>query len=90
MKLVTYKIKNRSKHQIGVVYKNTVSNLNDFFGNISLVDLIQIENYQDKIAAYILNENHLRHDFERLEILPTIPNPNSFRDAYVSSLSANI
>ena len=82
MKLVTYKIKNRSKHQIGVVHKNTVSNLNDFFGNISLVDLIQIENYQDKIAAHILNENHLSHKFENLEILPTIPNPNSFRDAY--------
>ena len=30
---------------------DTVSNLNNCFGNISLVDLIQIENYQDKIVA---------------------------------------
>ena len=67
MKLVTYKIKNRSKHQIGVVHKYMVSNLNDFFGNISLVDLIQIENFQEKIAAHILNENHLSHKFENLK-----------------------
>ena len=82
MKLVTYKIKNRSTHQIGVVQRSTVTNLNDFFGNISLVDLIQIENYKEKIDTYINNENHLSHDFEHLEILPTIPNPNTFRDAY--------
>ena len=53
MKLVTYKIKNIKTHQIGVVKDDIVFNLNHLFGDISLVDLIQLENYQSRINGVI-------------------------------------
>tara|TARA_B100001540_G_C15739024_1_gene611321 strand:+ start:29 stop:1006 length:978 start_codon:yes stop_codon:yes gene_type:complete len=82
MKLLTYKIKNLDTEQIGVFQNPLVYNLNNCFGDICLIDLIQIENYQDKVANFICNESCLKHDIEDIEILPTIPKPNSFRDAY--------
>ena len=57
-----------------------VYNLNNCFGDISLVDLIQIENYKDKVASFTCNKDCLKHDFEDFQVLPTIPKPNSFRD----------
>ena len=82
MKLLTYKIDKLEANQIGVLQDGLVYNLNNCFGDISLVDLIQIENYKDKVASFICNEDCLKHDIEDLQILPTIPKPNSFRDAY--------
>ena len=82
MKLLTYKIDKLETNQIGVLQDGLVYNLNNCFGDISLVDLIQIENYKDKVASFICNEDCLKHDIEDLQILPTIPKPNSFRDAY--------
>ncbi|MGY8988921.1 MAG: fumarylacetoacetate hydrolase family protein [Flavobacteriales bacterium] len=82
MKLITYKIQNSETHQIGVVEDNLIYNLNNYFGNISLVDMFQIENYQDQIALHICNNNYVKHYFENINLLPPIPNPNSFRDAY--------
>ena len=82
MKLLTYKIDKLEANQIGVLQDGLVYNLNNCFGDISIVDLIQIENYKDTVASFICNEDCLKHDIEDLQILPTIPKPNSFRDAY--------
>jgi len=82
MKLLTYKINNLDTPQIGVLQNQLVYNLNNCFGNISLVELIQIDDYQDQVAAFICNEDCLKHDIEDITVLPTIPKPNSFRDAY--------
>tara|TARA_B100000768_G_scaffold150467_1_gene145251 strand:+ start:276 stop:1253 length:978 start_codon:yes stop_codon:yes gene_type:complete len=82
MKLLTYKIKKIDTPQIGVFQNQLVYNLNNCFGNISLVDLIQLEGFQDKIASFISNNDCLKHDIEDITLLPVIPKPNSFRDAY--------
>ena len=82
MKLITYKIQNSESHQIGVVEDNLIYNLNNYFGDISLVDMFQVENYQDQIALHICNDDCIKHNFEEITILPPIPKPTSFRDAY--------
>ena len=82
MKLITYKIQNSESHQIGVVEDNLIYNLNNYFGDISLVDMFQVENYQDQIALHICNDDCVKHNFEDINLLPPIPNPTSFRDAY--------
>ena len=82
MKLVTYKIKNIKTHQIGVVKDDIVFNLNHLFGDIGLVDLIQLENYQSRINAVIHDKNIIKHKLSNVTLLPPIPKPNSFRDAY--------
>ena len=82
MKLVTYKIKNIKTHQIGVVKDDIVFNLNHLFGDIGLVDLIQLENYQSRINGVIHDENISKHKLSNVTLLPPIPKPNSFRDAY--------
>ena len=82
MKLVTYKIKNIKTHQIGVVKDDIVFNLNHLFGDIGLVDLIQLENYQSRINTVICGKNIIKHKLSNITLLPPIPKPNSFRDAY--------
>ena len=82
MKLVTYKIKNIKTHQIGVVKDDIVFNLNHLFGDIGLVDLIQLENYQSRINAVIHDKNIIKQKLSNINLLPPIPKPNSFRDAY--------
>ncbi len=82
MKLLTYKIQDNSIEQIGVFQNAAIYNLNSSFGDISLIDLIQNDNYQDKIAEYICNEDCTKHDIEEITLLSPIPNPTSFRDAY--------
>ena len=82
MKLLTYKIKKFDTPQIGVLQNQLVYNLNNCFGNISLVDLIQLEDYQDHVANFISNNDCLKHDIEDITVLPVIPKPTSFRDAY--------
>ena len=82
MKLLTYKINNLEIHQVGVLKNQLVYNLNHWFGNISLIELIQIKNYQQQISDFIDNNNCLTHDINNITILPVIPNPTSFRDAY--------
>ena len=49
MKLLTYKITGSNTHQIGVLKGNGILNLNSLFGNISLIDVIQINDYRDMI-----------------------------------------
>jgi len=82
MKLLTYKITNVEKEQIGILKNEVVYNLNNHFGDISLIDLIQITGYQKQITSYISDKHCVKHKIEDLIILPTIPNPTSFRDAY--------
>ena len=82
MKLVTYKIKNIKTHQIGVVKDDIVFNLNHLFGDIGLIDLIQLENYQSRINGVIHDKNISKHKLSNVTLLPPIPKPNSFRDAY--------
>jgi fumarylacetoacetate (FAA) hydrolase len=69
-------------HQIGVLINQLVYNLNNYFGNISLVKLIQIEDYKDQVASLISKNDCLKHDINDITVLATIPKPNSFRDAY--------
>ena len=82
MKLLTYRTNDLEAHQIGVLESQLIYNLNNYFGDISLVNLIQIDNYQDKVASFISNNNCLTHSLNHVSILPTIPEPTSFRDAY--------
>ena len=82
MRLVTYKIKNIKTHQIGVIKDDIIFNLNNLFGNIGLVDLIQLENYQSRINTVICEKNIIKHKLSNVTLLPPIPKPNSFRDAY--------
>ena len=43
MKLLSYKIAENQIHQIGVLQDEIICNLNVFFGDISLIELIQIK-----------------------------------------------
>ena len=82
MKLLTYRTNNLEAHQIGVLQNQLVYNLNTYFGDISLVELIQIDNYKDQVASFMKNDDCLKHDVNEITVLPTIPKPTSFRDAY--------
>ena len=82
MKLITYKINNIGHNQIGILQNQIVYNLNKYFGNINLVDLFQISNYQDKISSFICRVDCVKHYTHDIKILAPIPNPTSFRDAY--------
>ena len=82
MKILTYKTSELEAHQLGVVKNQLVYNLNNFFGDIDLIELIQIEGYQKKINNFTSNARCLTHNIDDINILPTIPNPKSFRDAY--------
>tara|TARA_B110000444_G_scaffold236430_1_gene248302 strand:- start:217 stop:1194 length:978 start_codon:yes stop_codon:yes gene_type:complete len=82
MKLLTYRKNDLEAHQIGVLQNQLIYNLNNYFGNISLVELIQIDNYEDQVASFINNKDCLKHDINDISFLPAIPKPTSFRDAY--------
>ena len=82
MKLISYKIPKNASHQIGVLHKEKIFNLNLFFGDISLIELIQIEGYQNQIYSLIKSKKSLYHNLQKVSLLPPIPKPNSFRDAY--------
>lgn len=82
MKLLCYKIAETQTHQIGVLQGGLIYNLNVFFGDISLIDLIQIDDYQNEIKSCLNKENTLTHNLQDIVFLPPVPKPNSFRDAY--------
>ena len=82
MKLLSYKIAENQTHQIGVLQDEMICNLNVFFGDISLIELIQIEDYQSQIESFINSQDTVKHDLKDIVFLPPIPKPNSFRDAY--------
>jgi fumarylacetoacetate (FAA) hydrolase len=82
MKILTYKIQDENTHQIGVLQDAIIYNLNTCFGNISLIELFQVDGYQDRIAKHICNVDCIKHDIEDMSVLSPIPKPTSFRDAY--------
>ena len=82
MKLLSYKIAENQIHQIGVLQDEIIYNLNIFFGDISLIELIQIKDYQNQIESFINSQDTVKHDLKDIVFLPPIPKPNSFRDAY--------
>ena len=82
MKLLSYKIAENQTHQIGVLQDEIIYNLNVFFGDISLIELIQIEGYQSQIKSFINSQDIIKHELKDIMFLPPIPKPNSFRDAY--------
>ena len=52
MKLLSYKILDTETHQIGILKDQSIYNLNTLFGDISLIDLIQIDDYQNQITNF--------------------------------------
>ena len=82
MKLLTYTTNNSITHQIGVIKGETIFNLNIHFGDISLIELIQIDDYIGKTTKKLKKSEQLIHDYNKVTILAPIPKPTSFRDAY--------
>ena len=82
MKLLTYKTSELETHQLGVLKDQLVFNLNSFFGDITMIELIQIEDYQKQINTFTSKDNCLTYKINDITILPPIPRPTSFRDAY--------
>tara|TARA_B100000768_G_scaffold96195_1_gene89775 strand:+ start:610 stop:1587 length:978 start_codon:yes stop_codon:yes gene_type:complete len=82
MKLLTYKIPNSEIHQIGVLKLDIIYNMNTHFGDISMIDLIQVENFKDKINNLIIKKKCIEHSIINITILSPIPKPRSLRDAY--------
>ena len=82
MKLLTYKIPNSEIHQIGVLKLDIIYNMNTHFGDISMIDLIQVENFKDKINDLISKKECIEHSISNITILSPIPRPRSLRDAY--------
>ena len=82
MKLLTYKVPDKQEYLIGILIDSEIYNLNHSFGDIDLIELIQIENYQEKILKEINDKNYVSHKIEVIKILSPVPNPKSLRDAY--------
>ncbi len=82
MKLLSYKITDTNTPQIGVLETQSICNLNTLFGDISLIDVFQMEGYIEKINHYVSETNITKHNINNITPLPVIPNPTSLRDAY--------
>ena len=82
MKLSTYTLKKSSKELIGLLKKDSLINLNVFFGEISLLELIQLPDWKELIINKTKSNNLITHKLEEVKLLAPIPRPNSLRDAY--------
>lgn len=82
MKLSTYTLKKSSKELIGLLKKDSFINLNVFFGEISLLELIQLPDWKELIINKTKSNNLITHKLEEIKLLAPIPRPNSLRDAY--------
>jgi fumarylacetoacetate (FAA) hydrolase len=82
MKLSTYTLKKSNKELIGLLKKDSLINLNVFFGEISLLDLIQLPDWKELIINKTKLNNLTIHKLEEVKLLAPIPRPNSLRDAY--------
>ena len=82
MKLSTYTLKKSNKELIGLLKKDTLINLNVFFGEISLLELIQLPDWKELIINKTKLNNLTTHKLEEIKLLAPIPRPNSLRDAY--------
>ena len=82
MKLSTYTLKKANKELIGLLKKDSLINLNVFFGEISLLELIQLPDWKELIINKTKLNNLTIHKLEEVKLLAPIPRPNSLRDAY--------
>ena len=82
MKLSTYTLKKSDKELIGLLNKDSLINLNVFFGEISLIELIQLPDWKELIIKKTKLNNLTTHTLEEVKLLAPIPRPNSLRDAY--------
>ena len=82
MKLSTYTLKKSNKELIGLLKKDSLINLNVFFGEISLLELIQLPDWKELIINKTKSNNLTIHKLEEVKLLAPIPRPNSLRDAY--------
>ena len=82
MKLSTYTLKKSDKELIGLLNKDSLINLNVFFGEICLLELIQLPDWKELIIKKIKLNNLTTHNLEEVKLLAPIPRPNSLRDAY--------
>ena len=82
MKLSTYTLKKSDKELIGLLNKDSLINLNVFFGEISLIELIQLPDWKELIIKKTKSNNLTTHTLEEVKLLAPIPRPNSLRDAY--------
>jgi fumarylacetoacetate (FAA) hydrolase len=82
MKLSTYTLKKSNKELLGLLKKDSLINLNVFFGEISLLELIQLPDWKELIINKTKSNNLITHKLEEVKLLAPIPRPNSLRDAY--------
>ena len=82
MKLSTYTLKKSDKELIGLLDKDSLINLNVFFGEICLLELIQLPDWKELIIKKTKLNNLTTHNLEEVKLLAPIPRPNSLRDAY--------
>ena len=82
MKIISYRLKTVKNDQIGVIQDHTIYNLNGCFGDINVIDLIQIDRYETIISDYLLNGDTIKHSPDEVISLPAVPHPTSIRDAY--------
>jgi len=82
MILSTYKIANSKQELIGFLDKDLIVNLNSAFGNISLIELIQIPKWKEVVKKEFKKGKLKTQQLNEVTILTPIPKPNSFRDAY--------
>ena len=82
MKLSTYTLKKSDKELIGLLNKDSLINLNVFFGEICLLELIQLPDWKELIIKKTKLNNLTTHNLEEVKLLTPIPRPNSLRDAY--------
>ena len=82
MKLSTYTLKKSNKELTGLLKKDSLINLNVFFGEISLLELIQLPDWKELIINKTKSNNLITHKLEEVKLLAPIPRPNSLRDAY--------
>ena len=61
MKLSTYTLKKSDKELIGLLYKDSLINLNVFFGEICLLELIQLPNWKELIIKKTKSNNLTTH-----------------------------
>ena len=82
MKLSTYTLKKSDTELIGLLNKDSLINLNVFFGEICLLELIQLPHWKELIIKKTKSNNLTIHKLEEVKLIAPIPRPNSLRDAY--------
>ena len=82
MKLSTYTLKKSDAELIGLLNKDSLINLNVFFGEISLLELIRLPDWKEQIIKKTKLNNLTTHNLSEVKLLAPIPRPNSLRDAY--------